>query len=451
MTRCAFCLLTLITFVAVPSCMAQDDPYDTTYPANYTGPGAESVPTSASDGWHFPRPLITAPDTYPTAGSAGQGFTAVACGSTDTGYLVSYRMSYTPEGSQDYVVHLSLLIPYPNNITGRDTGPTQQIFTIAADTWLNLRTGFVAGLNTTQSAGTVYTFNSSLNGQVAKELVRADSTVYSTVHSINRDAFFGVSSNSNGANGLSYYLYPPPAYNSVEAEGLAANSYNWMQNVESLRFYTGLIAMQGSRTTSCTTDTRGWYELAPLLDYLTLILKTVTVSTDFSEYSAQYLGQLNTSYVQTNPEVSPQIYATLKTPSVYIPVDTPILDPALGLTESECIVRAKNYTLTRADVQGTPPANVWDYCSTGVCNYNLANGTQGTFVSPYAGTHTTSICQMGYSAAVDSNEYVEPAYITGTGQGTAGESAASVCLPVHVVAVSGKKMLVCVPEQMPGR
>jgi len=28
-----------------------------------------------------------------------------------------------------------------------------------------------------------------------------------------------VSNNSNGANGLSYYLYPPPAYNSVEAEG----------------------------------------------------------------------------------------------------------------------------------------------------------------------------------------------------------------------------------------
>ena len=287
-----------------------------------------------------------------------------------------------------------------------------------------------------------------------------------------------------------------------------------------------------------------------MLDYLTLILKTVTVSTDISEYTAQYLGQLNTTYVQTNSEVSPQIYATLKTPSVYIPVsallraccershlarcetqtccekkinsqlpsgnltpilrapspmtthlrpsagclltlcddkhahsstlatklmaschelvfvcrhlvctvydssntphmampstnifeskswplfalqyDTPILDPALGLTESECIVRAKNYTLTQANVQGTPPANVWNYCSTGVCNYTMVNGTQGTFISPYAGTHTTSICQMGYSAAVDSNEYVEPAYITGIGQGTAGESsAASVCL-----------------------
>jgi len=104
--------------------------------------------------------------------------------------------------------------------------------------------------------------------------------------------------------------------------------------------------------------------------------------------------------------------------------DTPILDPALGLTESECIVRAKNYTLTQADVQGTPPANVWNYCSTGVCNYTMVNGTELTFVSPYAGAHTTSICQMGYSAAVDSNEYVEPAYITGIGQGTAGESSA---------------------------
>lgn len=56
------------------------------------------------------------------------------------------------------------------------------------------------------------------------------------------------------------------------------------------------------------------------MDYLTLILRTVTVSTDFSEYTAQYLGQLNTTYVQTNSEVSPQIYATLKTPNVYIPV-----------------------------------------------------------------------------------------------------------------------------------
>ena len=39
------------------------------------------------------------------------------------------------------------------------------------------------------------------------------------VHSIPRDAFFGMSDNSNSADGLSYYLYPPPAYNSVEAAG----------------------------------------------------------------------------------------------------------------------------------------------------------------------------------------------------------------------------------------
>ena len=101
--------------------------------------------------------------------------------------------------------------------------------------------------------------------------------------------------------------------------------------------------------------------------------------------------------------------------------DVAILDPALSLTESECIVRAKNYTLTEANMEGTAPANVWNYCSTGICNYTLLNGTSGTFVSPYAGTHTESICQMGYSNAVDNNEYVEPAYITGIGQGTAGK------------------------------
>ena len=65
---------------------------------------------------------------------------------------------------------------------------------------------------------------------------------------------------------------------------------------------------------------RGYYELVPLLDYLTLILKTATNRTDFSEYTAHYLGQLNTTYVQSNPAVGPQVFATMKTPSVFIPV-----------------------------------------------------------------------------------------------------------------------------------
>lgn len=112
------CVVNRARLIAVPSCAAQEDSFDTAYPANYTGPGAEAVPTNASDGWHFPRPLVTAPETYPNAGSSGQGFTAVSCGDAATGYLVSYRLSYTPEGTQDYAVHLSLLTPYPNNITG---------------------------------------------------------------------------------------------------------------------------------------------------------------------------------------------------------------------------------------------------------------------------------------------------------------------------------------------
>ena len=120
--------------------------------------------------------------------------------------------------------------------------------------------------------------------------------------------------------------------------------------------------------------------------------------------------------------------------------DAAILDPALSLTESECIARAKNYTLTQANVKGTAPANVWSYCSTAICNYTYANGTSASFVSPCAGKHPASICQMGYSFAVDSNKYMEPAMLTGIGSGTAGELLQyhshhkSVCVNLFVCA-----------------
>ena len=70
---------------------------------------------------------------------------------------------------------------YP--FSGTSTGPDQSIFKIKANTWLNLRTGVVAGLNTTQFSGNaaVYTFNSSMDGQVARQLIRADATVFSPV------------------------------------------------------------------------------------------------------------------------------------------------------------------------------------------------------------------------------------------------------------------------------
>ena len=37
------------------------------------------------------------------------------------------------------------------------------------------------------------------------------------VHSIDRNAFFGLADNSNGRGGLRYYQYGPPAYDSVDA------------------------------------------------------------------------------------------------------------------------------------------------------------------------------------------------------------------------------------------
>jgi len=109
-----------------------------------------------------------------------------------------------------------------------------------------------------------------------------------------------------------------------------------------------------------------------------------------------------------------------------VQVDQQILDPALNVTESECILLAKNYTLNTANINGSPPANVWNFCATGICNYTFPNGTYGESISPYAGSHTTSTCQFGYSNAVDNNEYVQPAYILPPGLGSAGECSDAV-------------------------
>ena len=93
----------------------------------------------------------------------------------------------------------------------------------------------------------------------------------------------------------------------------------------------------------------------------------------------------------------------------------------MGITESQCILEAKNYTLSVANVEGTAPANVWNFCATGICNYTFPNGTSGQFISPYAGSHTSSICALGYSNAVDNSEYVVPATINSPGLGSAGK------------------------------
>ena len=107
------------------------------------------------------------------------------------------------------------------------------------------------------------------------------------------------------------------------------------------------------------------------------------------------------------------------------------MDPLLGLSESECILQAKNYTIAVANVNGSPPANLWNYCATGVCRYTYNNGTSGEYVSSHAGSHhTASTCQLGYSNAVDSNEYVVPANIDPPGLGSAGEQ---IAYPVYKV------------------
>jgi len=110
-----------------------------------------------------------------------------------------------------------------------------------------------------------------------------------------------------------------------------------------------------------------------------------------------------------------------------VQADQLIRDPALNVTESECILLAKNYTVSVANEENSAPANVWNFCATGICNYVFANGTAGEEISPYPGLKNISTCQLGYSSAVDNNEYVEPAYIQSPGLGSAGERAVLCC------------------------
>ncbi len=92
-------------------------------------------------------------------------------------------------------------------------------------------------------------------------------------------------------------------------------------------------------------------------------------------------------------------------------MDELINDPALNLTETQCILLAKNYTLAIANKNNTPPANVWNFCATGICNYTYSNGTTGQVISPYPGAKNISICQLGYSILADNSQFVEPAVI----------------------------------------
>ena len=87
----------------------------------------------------------------------------------------------------------------------------------------------------------------------------------------------------------------------------------------------------------------------PLLDYLSLILQTVKVSTDLSQHTAQYLGQLDDSeYVQSNPEASPEIYATLKFPSQYIPVSHAASWLHVQSMPCSCIMQLASFAPDRA-------------------------------------------------------------------------------------------------------
>lgn len=87
--------------------------FDTLYPSNYVNADAQPIPPSASSAFRFPT-TANGVQLF----SYSRGFPAVACNQGSESFNMSFGRFYTPEGTQDYAVHLSILNPYPNNITG---------------------------------------------------------------------------------------------------------------------------------------------------------------------------------------------------------------------------------------------------------------------------------------------------------------------------------------------
>lgn len=100
-------------------CFAQDTGslFDTPFPSTYIAAGAESVPAVVTSQFYFTT-ITGRADQQQSLASYPQGFPAIACGNTSESFNISFAELYTPEGSRDYAVHLSIRNPYPNNVTG---------------------------------------------------------------------------------------------------------------------------------------------------------------------------------------------------------------------------------------------------------------------------------------------------------------------------------------------
>ena len=96
--------------------------FDTPFPSTYNGDDATPIPAVNSSQFHFPTVTGQA-DQQQELSTYDQGFPAVSCGSSSEFFNLSFAVRYTPgatsqETTQDYAVHLSILTPVPNNITG---------------------------------------------------------------------------------------------------------------------------------------------------------------------------------------------------------------------------------------------------------------------------------------------------------------------------------------------
>lgn len=95
---------------------------------------------------------------------------------------------------------------------------------------------------------------------------------------------------------------------------------------------------------------RGFFELGPLLDYLTDILQDV-ISENGSVFFEQYFGQLNATYVQSNSALGPEIYVTLRSSGAYLPVSRLSLSKSLLGCSVPCSCPCSNHKASELSLE----------------------------------------------------------------------------------------------------
>jgi hypothetical protein len=344
---------------------------------SYAGPAAFPVQISGSNFRYQTSTARDAPQTFYEYGQA-PAFVVQNCGQQPTVVLnVTVNRQFIPGASDPRdVVHATVLQSFPNNASSSGSNmyaPVGSVFELAEDTILDLTTGSVLALTMPIYA----TFDQSLGG-----------------------SYVSNTSNSNAAAQQVYYLNPAqffsgnaslPVMRANTSAPANATSSQWLKYVEALYYYAGVVATEAATKGACSNDSSAFYQLATtgnyIRDYVLLNTTAPLNATDNITFSERY--------VIANLTGLPN-YVALAYNNSFLPAGSMAMtldfSSNASYGEAQCLVACKQAQ------QQNGSCNVFNYCSSqSGCN-SLQFGQ----------------CQLGYSSAVDANQFVAPAS-AGTG------------------------------------